>query len=182
MGRRMKLPGVVTAGFLALAVAVALGPGPLPALAQEAAPAAPAAPETEGDPAVAPEAAPTTCAKAEFESAVDHAAESLRDLNNKNRPDFQAKLRQLKEKRGWNDNQFMKEAAPFVKDDKISEFDTKTNELLASISSMGQEGANAAEPNCTVLAELRGLMQVLIETQGSKWSYMFQKLDTEIAK
>jgi hypothetical protein len=47
---------------------------------------------------------------------------------------------------------------------------------------MGQEGANAPEPNCTVLAELRGLMQVLIETQGSKWSYMFQKLDTEIAK
>jgi hypothetical protein len=184
MGRRMKLPGVLTAGFLALAAAVVLGPGgPVPALAQEAAPEAPPAPETDSDPAAAPESAvPATCAKAEFESAVDHAAESLRDLNNKNRPDFQAKLRQLKEKRGWNDNQFMKEAAPFVKDDKISEFDTKTNELLASISSMGQEGANASEPNCAVLAELRGLMQVLIETQGSKWSYMFQKLDTEIAK
>lgn len=157
------------AGILRLmlaAAAIGATPGLLaPAVAQEEAPAAPA-----------------TCTRAEFESAVDHAAESLRDLNNKNRPEFQGKLRQLKERRGWSDDQFLKEAAPFVKDDQISVFDAKTNELLASIASMGQEGANAPEPNCTMLAELRGLMQVLIETQGSKWSYMFKKLDEELAK
>jgi hypothetical protein len=88
----------------------------------------------------------------------------------------------LKEKRGWSNDQFMKEAAPFVKDDQITVFDDKSNELLASISSMGQEGANAKEPNCAVLQELRGLMGVLIETQGSKWAYMFKKLDDELAK
>jgi hypothetical protein len=146
-----------------------------PALGQDA-PAAPAAPETT------PAAPPATCSKTEFESAVDHAAESLRDLNNKNRPEFQAKLRKLKEKRGWNDNQFLQEAAPFVKDDEITVFDDKSNELLASISSMGQEGANAKEPDCAVLSELRNLMTVLIETQGTKWAYMFKKLDDEIAK
>lgn len=132
--------------------------------------------------ATAQDAAPATCAKAEFESAVDHAAESLRDLNNKNRPEFQGKLRQLKEKRGWNDNQFLKEAEPFVKDDQIGDYDAKTAELLSSISAMGQEGANAPEPNCTMLGELRGMMQVLIETQTTKWSYMFQKIDTELTK
>ena len=136
-----------------------------------------------GTPAAAQDAAtPETCAKAEFESAVDHAAESLRDLNNKNRPEFQGKLRQLKEKRGWNDNQFMTEAAPFVKDDEIAEFDSKTNELLASISSLGQVGANAPVPDCKMLADLRGKMQVLIDTQGAKWTYMFQKLDGELGK
>ena len=56
--------------------------------------------------------APATCTKTEFESAVDHAAEALRELNNKNRPEFQAKLRKLKEKRAWSDDQFMKEARP----------------------------------------------------------------------
>lgn len=126
--------------------------------------------------------ATTTCAKSEFESAVDSAAEALRDLNNKNRPEFQSKLRQLKDKRGWSNDQFMKEAAPFVKDDQISVYDDKSNELLASISSMGQEGANAKEPDCAVLSELRNLMTVLIETQGAKWAYMFKKLDDEIAK
>lgn len=125
---------------------------------------------------------PQSCVKSEFESAVDEAAAKLRDLNNTHRPAFQAKLRQLKEKRGWNDDQFMKEAAPFVKDQEISVYDDKTNELLASISTIGQEGANASEPNCKMLSDLRGLMGVLVETQGSKWSYMFQKLDGELAK
>jgi hypothetical protein len=151
--------------LIALAVQMA-APGVLtPASAQEA-PAAPTA----------------TCAKSEFESAVDAAAESLRELNNKNRPEFQSKLRQLKEKRGWNNDQFMTEAAPFVKDDQITVYDDKSNELLTSISSMGQEGANAKEPDCAVLAELRNLMNVLIETQGAKWTYMFKKLDDELAK
>lgn len=171
MGRARKgRTGVRAAGILRLMLAAAaLGAAPgLPAAQDEA-------------PAV-PEGAPETCSKAEFESAVDHAAERLRDLNNRNRPEFQARLRQLKEKRGWNDNQFLKEAAPFVKDDRISVFDAKTNELLASISSLGQEGANAPEPNCTMLSELRSRMQVLIETQDGKWRYMFEKLDTEIAR
>jgi len=161
--------GVATARKLGLIIAVAAlcaAPGRwCPSAAQDAPPAAPA-----------------TCAKAEFESAVDHAAEALRDLNNKNRPAFQSKLRALKDKRGWNDNQFLKEAEPYVKDEQITDYDSKTNELLASISSMGQEGANAPEPNCTVLGELRGLMQVLIDTQTTKWSYMFQKLDAELTK
>ncbi|HRQ77410.1 MAG TPA: SbcC/MukB-like Walker B domain-containing protein, partial [Gemmatimonadaceae bacterium] len=89
---------------------------------------------------------------------------------------------QLKEKRGWDDNRFLREAAPFVKDDRIAVFDATTNDLLASISSLGQEGANAPEPNCTMLSELRGHMQVLIETQHDKWRYMFEKLDAEIAQ
>ena len=123
-----------------------------------------------------------TCAKAEFESAVDEAAEKLRDLNNTHRPTFQTKLRQLKDKRAWTNDQFLKEAAPFVKDEQIAVFDDKSNELLASISTMGQEGANASEPNCKMLADLRSMMSLLVETQVAKWTYMFQKLDAELAK
>lgn len=167
MGRRKRPRGVLQVGKLGLFVAAALCVAIASAVAQDAPSAA---------------AVPETCSKSEFESAVDHAAESLRDLNNKNRPEFQGKLRQLKEKRGWNDNQFLKEAEPFVRDEQITIFDGKTNELLASISSLGQEGANAAEPNCNMLGELRGKMQVLIDTQTEKWTYMFKKLDTELTK
>lgn len=159
---------------MATAALGAFSVAPRPAVAQSETPP----PSESAEPPQVAE----TCTKSEFESAVDHAAERLRDLNNKNRPEFQAKLRQLKEKRGWNDNQFLKEAAPFVKDDKIAVYDAKSNDLLASISSLGQEGANAPEPNCTMLGELRGHMQTLIDTQEEKWRYMFEKLDSEIAK
>ncbi len=130
----------------------------------------------------APAAAGEVCAKSEFESAVDETAEKLRELNNTHRPTFQAKLRQLKEKRGWSNDQFLKEAAPFVKDDRITVYDDKTNDLLASISTMGQEGANASEPNCKMLADLRAMMGVLIETQSAKWTYMFEKLDGALGR
>lgn len=129
-----------------------------------------------------PADAAQTCAKAEFESAVDEAAEKLRELNNTHRPTFQTKLRQLKDKRAWTNDQFLKEAAPFVKDEQIAVFDDKSNELLASISTMGQEGANASEPNCKMLADLRAMMSRLVETQVAKWTYMFQKLDAELEK
>ena len=124
----------------------------------------------------------TACARAEFESVVDDAADALRELNNNNRPSFQDKLRALKEKRGWSNDQFLVEAAPYVKDEQIDVFDEKTNDLLAKISAMGQEGSTAKVPDCTVLADLRGLMAVLITTQTEKWAYMFQKLETELAK
>src|SRR5262249_4207210 len=131
-------------------------------------------------PAGAQEAA--SCAKAEFEGAVDEAAASLRDLNNKNRPEFQDRLRKLKDKRRWDNDQFLKEAAPFVKDDAIEVFDSRTNDLLAEISSMGQEGASAKVPDCDVLAKLRTQMTLLVDTQVAKWAYMFKKLDDELAK
>jgi hypothetical protein len=40
------------------------------------------------------------CAKADFEAVVDEAAGALRDLSREHTPNFQAKLRQLKQKRG----------------------------------------------------------------------------------
>ena len=127
-------------------------------------------------------AAETTCAKSDFEAVVEEAAGSLRELNTKNKPTFQEKLRQLKDKRGWTHEQFLTEAAPFVRDDKIAVYDQSTDELLSAIASMGQEGATAATPDCAVLLELRARMKVLVETQTSKWSYMFGKIETELWK
>ena len=131
---------------------------------------------------IAARAADGACSKTDFEAVVEEAAASLRDLNAKNKPAFQDKLRQLKDKRGWTHDQFMKEAAPYVRDDKIEVFDQSTDELLSAISTMGQEGASAKTPDCALLLELRARMTVLVETQISKWSYMAAKIDADLAK
>jgi hypothetical protein len=122
------------------------------------------------------------CSKTDFEAVVEQAAGSLRELNSKNKPLFQEKLRGLKDKRGWSHEQFLQEAAPFVRDDKIEAFDTSTEDLLSAISSMGQEGAAAPTPDCALLLELRARMKALVDTQTAKWAYMFEKIETEMWK
>ena len=120
------------------------------------------------------------CTKADFEAVVDHAAAALRSLNMKNKPVFQEKLRTLKEKRGWSHDAFLKEAVPFVRDDRIAVFDQQSERLLSDISTMGQAGAQAKTLDCKLLLELRARMNVLVETQASKWTYMFEKLDAAL--
>jgi hypothetical protein len=122
------------------------------------------------------------CAKTDFEAVVDEAAEALRDLNQKHKPEFQERLRGLKDKRGWDHDQFMKEAAPFVKDDKITSYETRSFQLLEEISTLGQDGATAATPDCALLIELQARMKLLVDIQTEKWTYMFAKIDGEMAK
>ncbi len=130
----------------------------------------------------ATQAPPATCEKADFEAVVDEAGASLRVLNARNKPLFQDKLRALKDKRGWSTDQFLEEAAPFVKDEKIEVWDNASSDLLMKIASLGQEGSEAKTPDCALLGELRGYLKTLVEKQNEKWAYMFQKIDAELAK
>lgn len=127
-------------------------------------------------------AQPAACAKADFEAVVDEAAGTLSALNQQNRPTFQGKLRQLKEKRAWSQEQFMVEAAPLVRDETIAGFDKKSEELLARITSGGQDGTAGGAPNCALLADLRAQMKALVETQKAKWAYMFDRIEQELRK
>lgn len=122
------------------------------------------------------------CSKSDFETVVDEAASTLTALNQKNTPQFQGKLRKLKEKRGWSNDQFMQQAAPLVRDDAIADFDRKSEELLADITNGGQSGASGAAPNCALLEGLRGQLRVLVDTQKAKWTYMFGKIEQELQK
>lgn len=126
--------------------------------------------------------AQTPCTKADFEAVVNEAGAALRDLNQQNTPRFQAKLRTLKDKRGWGNDQFLKEAEPFVRDREILAYDQKSEQLLIRITGGGQQGLSAATPDCAVLGELRSAMQLLVETQKAKWAHMFAKLEKELAK
>lgn len=122
------------------------------------------------------------CTRTDFEAVVDEAAGALRDLNASNKPKFQEKLRSLKDKRGWAHEQFLKEAAPFVADDKILAYDQQSNALLQKIATGGEAGAISATPDCNALNALRGSMKTLVDTQTAKWTYMNTKLDAELSK
>lgn len=121
------------------------------------------------------------CGKPEFEAVVETAAAILRDLNARNKPGFQDKLRALKDKRGWSTEQFMAEAAVYVQDDRITALDSKSSDLLARLNTMGEAGAAAKTPDCKLLGELRATMKALVDTQTEKWSHMFTKLDKALA-
>jgi hypothetical protein len=123
-----------------------------------------------------------TCSKADFEAVVDEAAASLRELTHRNTPPFQAKLRQLKDKRGWSHDQFLTEAAPLVRDETIAAFDAKAEGYLARINAMGQQSSASKEPDCALLPELRAAMSALVETQKAKWTYMFEKVERELRR
>jgi transcriptional regulator with XRE-family HTH domain len=123
-----------------------------------------------------------SCSKTDFETVVDQSAAALRDLNLQNRPRFQEKLRALRDKRGWSQDQFLKEAVPYVKDEQIDAFDRKTSELLTKITSMGDEGSASATPDCNIYQGLRANMSELVDTQNAKWAYMFKKIDAALGE
>ena len=122
-----------------------------------------------------------SCSKPEFESVVETAAATLRDLNARNKPGFQDKLRLLKDRRGWSTEQFLAEAAVYVQDERIADLDTRSSELLSRLNTMGEAGASAKTPDCKLLAELRATMKSLVDTQIEKWTYMFGKLERALA-
>ena len=122
------------------------------------------------------------CTRMQFEAAVSDAAGALRDLNAQNRPNFQTKLRALKDKRGWTHDQFLKEAIPLVQHAKIAQYDKESGEYLEKIQSMGAEGATAKEPDCTRLTDVKTHMQALVTSQQAKWTYMLERVDQELAK
>jgi len=123
-----------------------------------------------------------TCAKTDFEAIVNEAGAALRDLNQQNTPLFQAKLRQLKDKRNWSNDQFLKEAEPLVRDEVIAGYDKKSEELVARITGESQAEPAPAAPDCALLGDLQAALKVLVETQTAKWTHMFAKIQKELAK
>lgn len=130
-------------------------------------------------PAVAQDPA---CKREAFEEAVDLSAAALRDLTGLNRPVFQIRLRELKDKRGWDHNQFLREAAPIVQDTRTDAFDKELANLLEEIARMGAEGSAAATPDCEALARLKSRMEALVDAQRGKWAYLIGKVEQELGR
>lgn len=133
-------------------------------------------------PATPASAQDPTCTREAFEQAVGLSAAALRDLTGVNRPVFQIRLRELKEKRRWDYSQFLREAAPIVQDERTDAYDKESASLLDEIERMGAEGSAAATPDCAALARLQSRMQALVDAQRGKWAYLIEKVERELGR
>ncbi len=121
------------------------------------------------------------CAKADFEAVVNAAGAALRDLAQQNTPVFQAKLRELTDKRSWSNDEFLKQAEPLVRDETIAGYDKKSEELVARIAGGGGSEDGPA-PDCALLTGLQADLKLLVETQQAKWTHMLANVEKELGK
>jgi hypothetical protein len=124
--------------------------------------------------------ASVACTKEEFAQAIDRAGEDLRRLNADNAPRLRAKLRQLKEARGWPDAGFEEKAIALIQDERTAALDTTTNDLLAKLDQLGTVGATA-EPDCAQLQELTAISLELQAAVKAKAAYTLGKIDQMLA-
>jgi hypothetical protein len=123
------------------------------------------------------------CAKADFEAVVNDAGAALRDLTQQNLPVLQGKLRQLKEKRSWSNDEFPKQVESLVSDETVAGYNKKSEELVARITGGGgQGGATTASPDCTLLTSLQSDLKLLVDTQKAKWTHLLTKVERELGK
>jgi hypothetical protein len=120
-------------------------------------------------------AAPT-CAREDFAQAVDRAGAALRQLNADNAPRLRAKLRELKELRGWPDAGFEEKAYEVLQDERMAALDMQANDLLAKLDTLGTVDPGA-EPDCARLEELTAVGIELQATVKAKAAYTLAKLD-----
>ncbi len=117
-----------------------------------------------------------SCAKEDFARAVDQAGVALRKINADNNPRLQAKMRQLKEVKGWPDNSYEEKAYAALQDERTATLDAQANELLAKLDSLGSVDP-ASEADCIKLQELTATGLELQATIKAKASYTLAKLD-----
>lgn len=117
-----------------------------------------------------------TCSREDFAQAVDRAAAQLRKLNAEQTPRLQAKIRKLKEAKGWPDAGFEEKAYETLQDERIAGFDAQANELLAKIDALGTV-TSSADAECSKLDELTAASLELQATVKAKAEYSLSKLD-----
>lgn len=113
-----------------------------------------------------------TCSKEDFGQAVDRAGAQLRKLNAEQIPQVQAKIRKLKESKGWQDEKTYET----LQDERMASFDAQANDLLAKIDTLGTVDPSA-ELQCGRLDELTAASLELQATVKAKAAYTLSKLD-----
>jgi hypothetical protein len=127
----------------------------------------------------APASRAAACAREDFAQAVDRAGAALRQLNSDNAPRLRAKMRELKEARGWPDAGYEETAYEALQDERMAALDLQANDLLAKIDALGTVDPSG-EPDCAKLQELTATGLELQATVKAKAAYTLAKLDQMI--
>jgi hypothetical protein len=121
-----------------------------------------------------------SCTREDLAQAVDRAGAMLRQLNAENLPKLRAKMRALKEARGWPDAGFEEKAYEVLQDERMAALDAQANDLLAKLDALGTVEPSA-EPDCAKLQELTAASLELQATVKAKAAYTLAKLDQMLA-
>ena len=130
------------------------------------------------------------CGREAFAGVVSQANAELSTMNDANKRLFQEKLQLLKARAGWSEADFVAQATPYVRDERIAAFNAENQALLGRVSELGAPGQSVAslagvapsftastDNRCAMLDTLRRLMAGLVENSRAKWAYMTGKLD-----
>lgn len=121
-----------------------------------------------------------SCTKDDFAKAFDMAGAALRKVGSESMPRIQAKMRLLKDKRGWPDQGFEERAFTALQDERIAQFDAQANDLLSRLDNLGTF-TPTTDADCTRLDELNATSLELLATVKAKAAYSMSKLDQMLA-
>src|SRR6185503_2014267 len=111
-------------------------------------------------------AAEAACTADNFAAAVDKSGAALRAFNAEALPKLQDKLKQLKDKRGWDEEK----ALGNVRDDRTTKLDAEAEDLILKIATLGRP-PEKGPPDCSKLAELEAAGLELLAAMKAKSTY-----------
>lgn len=117
-----------------------------------------------------------TCDAAAFKSVVSAASASINGLHEKDNKIFQEGLQKLRTAKGWSDGDFVANATPFVKDDITASLDLANQGLLAKVQSLDAAQANSKSGRCSMLQELKSMMDQVVANTDAKWQHLISKV------
>jgi hypothetical protein len=120
------------------------------------------------------------CTPEDFAAAVDRSGAALRAFNAETLPKLKDKLRELKDKRGWEDSGYEEKALSKIRDARTAQFDADAENLILKIDTLGRT-PEEGPLDCANLTELDAAGLELLAVMKAKSNYTFSKLDAEIA-
>lgn len=124
-------------------------------------------------------AADRTCTQNDIADAVDQTGAVLRKINAETYPQLQAKMRQLKDVKGWTETDYQEQSMVLLQDARTEQLDVQSSDILSRLDAIGSERVDAATA-CTRLDELSGLTTELAVVLKAKSSYAMSRLDALI--
>jgi len=120
------------------------------------------------------------CTAEDFAAAVDRSGAALRAFNAATLPKLKDKLKELKDKKGWEQSEYEEKALASIRDKRTEELDADAEGLILKIDTLGRP-PDEGPLDCAKLAELDAAGLELLALMKAKSAYTFSKLDAQIA-
>ena len=120
------------------------------------------------------------CPLADLAAAVDELGVSLRTYNRDAMPKVSQKLRSLGKAKGWPQTNSQEETSAYLADQRLHDFDERTNSLFAIIDALGPREDDKVV-DCDRIRDLRASGVELLSVMREKSQYIIAKIDNDLA-